>query len=391
VTNQKVVARTSLKKYRVILTAKSGARLPEKVRLDLNFTELNSENSRVIVENILEKDPTGVLVPIGLRYVVEITASSLDDALTKGTALSDGVTSFVSLSARLGLPVARQELIYEITPGISDREFLQLFHDLRVDLPKKSIDPAFLITSVERAIDEKDERKRDRISRAVRWYRKGAVSTDVFDRFISYWTGLEALNPLLQDTFRVTDPSQATGPTVTGIRAFMQKFYSVDLYRRAHVLRVDLVHSTKPLGTLTSEATNLEIPIGEALRRSIYFLLGSDVQQDGEGQTRSATIPMTMVLVGTIHGTDPNELGPPGEQPHLEVAGHDVIGTIVGDSKIERTITSNFTVRAREGVSISITGWRLYGPTGATGELHNVKVSRKGQDGTPKPSSESAP
>jgi hypothetical protein len=369
---------TPVNRYRVILNS-SGARLPEKVRLDLNFQEPNSADTRAMIENRLEKGPEDVLVPVGLRYMVEVSAIALDEALSKAIALSDGITSFISLSERLGLPPPLQEIAYDISPGINERAFLQLFHNLPVDLPRKAIDPEFLMFSLRKVIEEKDERRRDRISRGVRWYRKGALSIDVFDKFISYWTGLEALNPLLQNEVNSADQAEDTIQTVSGIKAFMQKFYPGDLYKRAHELRVELIHSTKPLVALTSEASSLEVVMGEVLRRSIYFLLGSEIQQGDEVEARSATAPaVTMGFEGIIHGTQPNELGPPGEQPHLEVTRHEVISTKVEDPKIERTVTSTFTARTREGVSITLFGWRLYGPKGATGELHAVKVTPEG-------------
>jgi len=371
----------SAKRYRAILTAKPGTKLPNKVKLELNFPEPEGDHSKVMVENILEIDPTGIAVPSGLRFIVEVSASSLDSALGKAASLADGVASYTSISVRVGLPVVRQELVYEITPDIHDREFLQLFHELPADLPQKSANPELVVALMEKAIEENDERKRERITRAVRWYRKGAVSSDVLDRFISYWTGFEALNPILQDVFSVNDQPQSS-PTISGIRAFLQKSYPGDLYKRAHELRVELVHSTKPLSTLTGEAASLEAQIGEALRRSIHYLLGLETEQQATDETPSASIPVTMAFVGTIHGDDPDALGPVGEHPRLEVAHHDVVGTTIEGTKIERTVTSTFNSKTREGVTFSIGEWRLYGPAGATGKLKDVRVTPK--DGRPK-------
>lgn len=83
-------------------------------------------------------------------------------------------------------------------------------------------------------IDKQSELERpfaEHVARATRWYRLGAMVTDIFDQFSCFWIGLEALNPLLQQKLSVKDDpvvclkckhGWTATPTVSGIRAFVQ-------------------------------------------------------------------------------------------------------------------------------------------------------------------------
>lgn len=119
------------RQFLVVLKVKPASRIHEHGKIVLNFPEPN-ETIVVTVTNIFEKDPIGNEIPVGLSLEVKVKALNIDQAIAKAKGIADGVTSFASLCSGLGMPIVSEELAYETTPGVSDRAFLQFFHDLPV-------------------------------------------------------------------------------------------------------------------------------------------------------------------------------------------------------------------------------------------------------------------
>ena len=101
----------------------------------------------------------------------------------------------------------------------------------------------------------------ERVARAVRWYRLGTGTTDIFDRFNAYWIGLESLNKPLQEALEVDDDPTTcphcqqpfiSTPTVSGIRHFISRYFADEpkLYKRMRDLRISIMHSKTGLDNL---------------------------------------------------------------------------------------------------------------------------------------------
>jgi hypothetical protein len=342
----------------VVLTVKPGSRLHERGKLVFNFPE-PTETTIVTMTNIFDKDPAGNEIPVGLTLEVKVNAQNIDEAIIKAKGIGDGVTSFASLCSGLGMPTVREELAYETTPGASDRSLLQFFHDVPVSPSRREIDHIAMISMMDKAINLSNSDKKDRVVRAIRWYRRGSLAIDALEKFTWYWTGLEALNPLLQDTFHVT----VTTPRASGIRAAVHNLLQEGktLYPRMRDLRNGLVHSGSDLKTMTPDALALHNVTREVLLRAILLVLDVSVTEKFLRDTISSEPPLIAAVVATLHGLDPSNLGPPGEHPHFELKSHEVKKTEVTDHGVTSTITTNLVVRVASGVTITSYAWRLYG------------------------------
>ena len=359
------------REFIVVHTVKPGSRLHERGKLVLNFPE-PAETITVTVTNICEKDPAGNEIPVGLTLEVKVNAQNIDEAITKAKGIADGVTSFVSLCSGLGMPIVREELAYEITPGVSDRSFLQFFHEIPVRPSRREIDHVAMIDIMDKVINLGDSDKKNRVLRAIRWYRRGALAVDALERFTWYWIGLETLNPLLQDTFNVSDdPTHCPKckhewvsiPTVSGIRAAVQEFMpdGRTLYTRMKDLRIGLIHGKTDLKTMMSEAVVLHNLTREVLVRAILLILGISPTESFLKDTLSAESPIVAAVVATLRGSDRSNLGPPGEHPHFELESHEVKKAELTDRGVTSTITTSLVARVANGVIITASGWRLYG------------------------------
>jgi hypothetical protein len=200
----------------------------------------------VIVVRELGEKTTETFVPTGLEFRADVKALSIEEALSRGASLADGVSSFITLVSGVGMPTIRPMLCYELTEGRTEREFRQFLDDVTFLNPsKKALPHEELLDRIDRFYKIQEPELSERIARAIRWYRWGTGSTDPYDRFVAYWIGLEALNVNLQDRLKVED-DKATCPncdyswvatkTVSGIRTFLTLFFDDGAHLSVHVV-----------------------------------------------------------------------------------------------------------------------------------------------------------
>ena len=168
------------RKYCVVLKARSSIRL--NGRGEIKFEQGNN----VILcryMDILAKDQHGTDLHVGIQAEIELNASSLDEAVRKGGEIGDVFLTFMSFTARAGVEPLQPHLAYDITPGVADREFVQFIYN--IDLPvvaKRALEGDRFRKLLETI--QKSEYKQ-RIGRAMRWYRKSLLEHDVLNKFMN--------------------------------------------------------------------------------------------------------------------------------------------------------------------------------------------------------------
>lgn len=316
-----------MKEYTVVFSLKPAVKLPSALEnIILNFE--SEKDPRKIVISKIEENVTGASIQSGLLFRVFIRAENLKEAVNEAKSFADGIVSFITLVTGIGLDIPLEELAYEITPTVEEREFIQFFHDpLHMTVSRRTLDHQLLTLLIDMTMKLKPD-DRERVGRAIQWYRIGSMTPNVFDKFNCFWIGLEALNPILQEKFSVgNDPIKCPKceyewvptPTVSGIRTFIQTNIPEgrELYRRFHNLRVDLVHSRKGLGTLRKEVVDLVPRISEVLFRAICFLLGIAEWDKIPYKGILEKVPLRIELEAVLVGGDPKSLGPEGRDSFL--------------------------------------------------------------------------
>ena len=360
-----------IREFMVVMNVKPGSRLHGSGKVELKFPE-PAETTTVMVTNIVERDPAGNEIPVGLALDVKVEARNTDEAIAKAKGIADGVTSFASLCSGFGMPIVREELAYEITAGVYDRSFLQFFHEVPVRPSRREIDHAAMIDIMQKTINLSDPDQKDRVIRAIRWYRRGSLATDVLEKFTWFWIGLEALNPLLQRIFDVSDdPTHCPNcrhewvstSTVSGIRAAVHKFLlnGETIYPRMKDLRIGLIHGKSELKNSVPEAVALHNATREVLVRAILLVLDVSPTEKFLRDTHSADSPLVAAVVATLHGADPSNLGPPSQHPHFQLKSHEIKKAEVTEKGVTATITTNLVACLGTGVTVTASGWRVYG------------------------------
>jgi hypothetical protein len=152
---------------------------------------------------------------------------------SKIPSLADGVASFITMVTGVGIPIPKPMICYEISETSKEHDFMQVFDNIGFNDPsRKRLSPDKLLEKMGAYYKLSDAPASRRITRAIRWYRLGTGTTDVFEKFNAYWIGLEALNPLLQTKLGVDDDKTTCSkcghewtptPTVSGMRVFAHR------------------------------------------------------------------------------------------------------------------------------------------------------------------------
>jgi hypothetical protein len=358
------------KAYTVVLHAKPATRIDRQV--EMGFPDVSMRTQPVKITG-LSQGVGKSSFPVGLEFRVQTYATSIEEAVEKGTKLADSVASFVTLVTGVGTPIVKPMLAYEITPGKAEREFLQFFDDIpTANIPRHLLATDSLTEPIGRLAKMTDAETAARVARAIRWYRFGTGTADVFDRFNAYWIGLEALNKPLQDNLgigddKVTCPNCSSSfvstPTVSGIREFINRYFADEpkLYRRMRDLRIDIMHSKKNLDSLLSECSYIAPRAGNVLLGAIFLFMGYERPWKQHSETVTSATPFRMALPAILISPSIEDAFPEGGgDPHFEDTH-----TFVGwkdrpDGKIDVTVTSSWkAVTGKAQVRVSTL--RIYG------------------------------
>jgi hypothetical protein len=290
-------------RYRVVHVVECPANPPP----DRLITVSDSIPSLQIVGQTEERH--GIRVPVGLRIVAELDAPTLDRAVDLAGQASMtlvGVVCFAT-GVRYGRPfpvLALQPL--EPTGSYFWRQY---FYGVIPMSASHSVPLDDLDLILMRLSELADQKTKERIALAVRWYTTGIGEVDLANRFLSYFIALEAIAPPLSGAFhksgelavcqtcgwmgiRGTTPTSAEKEKRTPHRAGMQHILSLvgndrELYGRLNRLRNDMFHGLRNLdqmvGAVQEGVPSLEVAVG----RGILTLLA-----DGAGHEMSAGEPL---------------------------------------------------------------------------------------------------
>jgi hypothetical protein len=375
-----------MKEYVVCLSLEPAVRFQPNIdNIILNFEE--PEKPKKIIISKIEKTLSGCNVQSGLHFRVFLKANNIKEAINEAKSFTDGIISFITLVTGVGLDIPIEKLAYEITKNVKERDFLQVLHDpLHLPISRRTLDHKLLTLLIDKII-KLEPSLRERVGRAIQWYRMGSMASNIFDKFNCYWIGLEALNPILQEKFSVGDDPvkcPACGhewihiPTVSGIRTFIQTKIpeGKKLYKRFHRLRVNLMHSKRALETLYGEATSLVPKIAEVLFRAICFILEVANWEKIPYKGILEKVPLRVELEAILVGGEPESLGPDGQDPFFEPK-HAILTFKTFPDKVTFETTSEFTAHLNLNVKWRPREIRIYGDKEVNASITRSEIQRK--------------
>ncbi len=364
--------------------------------MDLRFQKSQQTSPvRVMVDSLVELDGSGTPYQTGIRLLVEVTAGSREEALLEAGSFANAVLSTLAFVSGVGVPVARPQSVLQLEEEPSGYAFTQFF-DLNAPQPSRGDASSAVVI---RAFDGMHTLAPDRFSRvgrALQELRSGQGETDVVDRFLHYWMGLEALNPLFAADLRAeseTTRCRACGAenrveSSNGVRAFFEARVTdgLTMYRRMRSIRVLLAHGLRGIDdNIVAEARELSPVARQALRLAIasFVSLPADSLKE-TGIPISNVVPVRGMISGHLRGAGPEQLGPHGGEPHFDVENKVLTIETKPDGGINVTFQTILDARLGEDVSATMNVWGVSGEDiTITGGTFEKRDSRSPQPGPP--------
>ena len=312
----------------------------ERGKFEVLIPSSDGFNSEIVIRDQKEESTDGTIFHRGLKAKIDISGDNIESASEQVRDQLQAILSMATFQSNATVKDIYLELGYEITPDSETTEFLQVEY-WKGDLLKKkrSLDIQILSVLI-RKISQNQEK---RISRAGRWYRKGLMEEDPFDRFSSFWVGLENLNkplmtllgeePETRNCSSCSTPYEV--PIAKGIRAIFKKYSNNGLedFKLCRNLRVDLQHGTGDLSLALKQVGESAELCRKMLRIGIYLLLGLNKVEDfSEDQTPIYNIYYPRVEYRGHFKISPSELKQP---PLLTITSR----VEVGGTDDERTVS----------------------------------------------------
>lgn len=273
-----------MNKYLVLLSTKTSLHfMPDGAIYSFNINDSDISFYRIIDsrDKIISELDHGWIIE------VKLNEENIDKAIDRATELSEFFLSAFCFETGCEIYRSNIVLIYEITEVVEKRVFRQYFHNLASSSAIQVTFPS-LSEHVERIWSLETE-SRNRIYRAIRWFRKGIIGDDPLDQFLFFWHGLETLNSPLAKRFdceksiikEIERQCKACGQKYTdivttkgGIEALFDDIgIEEPIRKKINKMRNGITHGFKDLSELYLIAIELLPTIAEILHCGIAKVL----------------------------------------------------------------------------------------------------------------------
>lgn len=328
--------------------------------------------------------PTFRDIPIGLEMLGEVAANSIEEAWRIVLEQAEGIASIICFLTRVGMPNVELLCGWESTPKMTRGPFIQFYK-----LPIEPVSSRNLRrVGFEGIADRLESAKRkDRIARAMRWYRKGLNSVDSIDRFTYFWIGLENLNGPFIDRYNIRPEKascqcgEAYAPCAKcgaesyrqdprGVRYFISKRtkFNVETYEQMLRLRHDIVHGKESTAHLRQEAGRLAGLAEETIASGVRELLEFDDDVEVPENPISNAIAFTVRFDGIIQGPDlasVDEIFP----PHFVINDDQVDLSKNDEGKIVARVKQDLKLMINPSFQLEFVGAGIYGEGGGNSKI----------------------
>ena len=360
----------SRKCYRVLLFADSAIRIGKGVELQSTFISLDGTVECKFTDVIVHEYGIDVHKGIQSTVTVKTDNSDINKVIKIASGIADAFLTFASFCGAATVSPLKIYLAYDITPGISDREFVQFIYNIKLpSMAKRTL----LIERYQALIASLQNHKNmKRLGRAMRWYRKATLESDKLERFSNLWFGLESLNKPFIDKYNV-QPLTATCPecsfertisTAVGIRYFMTEYIDNGeaLYKKCIDIRNGLIHGYKELDSLENDVESLTLVIEEALAKGLLLLLEVPVEEHDKWIRASISYTALPYIkaVAILHEPVVEKLETSGSRPHF--AADHVIVTAKQEPDESTKYTVKSSLQPKFNCSYTPQYVELYGP-----------------------------
>lgn len=283
------------RQFHIVHISPCPARFPPNRAITIS---LSSMTVKIIGE--YQQDTAGVNVPSGIRTIVTLDASSLDEAIEEARNASMTYLALSCLAAGVPYSPPRPHATLEAIDKVGRYRYRQYFYNVYPISPTQPVPIDAFQTIYERLAGINDDTLRERLALAVRWYTVGLGQIDRVNQFLTYWIALEAIGRHLNTRFHTagvralcaTCQNQVGKDRDRG-HAGMQHILAMasgdaSLYQCLNDVRDRMFHGLKSLQELQAAVTGNISYLETAVARGILTLL----TPTGETRPTSANAPL---------------------------------------------------------------------------------------------------
>lgn len=266
----------------------------------------------------------------GLFFDVSLNAEDAKAAVVVAQRVLEQLESALAFVMAAGVSHSKPLIAFEREDGhVTALQYEQL---PVVAAVRRHLDPDRLRAFWDR-LQACDPAYRERVDRAIAWYRKGAFEDLLLDRFQSWWVALEALNPLIQAKYDLSTtgparpcPSCGTaipgGPVSSGVRFVIERAGGAQLWRAVSDARNDVVHARRQLGEVAGAMDTLLPQLSQIVREAVLDVL--DVPLDRRPQFTGSDLSVPREYQHRVgyrfRDLKPNDIPRGQDYPRLKLA-----------------------------------------------------------------------
>lgn len=221
--------------------------------------------------------------------------------------------------------------IYDATENLANRFFKQIFY---VSLPERNV------TQIDKEIFEevfnKFNKYQDaRITRAISWLRKGYLEQGSIDKFVAFWIGLESINELLCNFFKISEEdrkikcnkcgNEISSISSAGVKKLFIDTLNIEIRKFEEIrgARGKLLHGGGPIDNNFAEKIKEYIPVvKKALIKGIGMLLQLDneiIEKIIGQKSRLYNETIRLVIKAKLVNFNLPDLSEFGKQPKIDL------------------------------------------------------------------------
>jgi hypothetical protein len=303
----------------------------------------------------------------GLISDFYLLAETITDAEQKSKAIIETVLNFLDYSTSSASAPSLLVIAYDATDKLEYREYKQIIYKSLLERNIKVVNQKIFGEIFEAF----DKNQNPRIVRASSWLRKGLLEKNYIDKFIAYWTGLEAINDLLCNFFEISNKDRKwkcyCGRTIfpvssIGIKTLFLNEIKIEnrQFKKIRNARNDLIHGNVPLDNAFVEEIKQYCPIcREALIVGIGKLLGvrsESLEKIIKQKSTTYSEKMRFLFYANLKNFSPPKLEEFGKQPGFEITDDTILERVVDkQGKLDmkhglklKVVNANFDIKALE-------------------------------------------
>ena len=290
----------------------------------------------------------------GLRADFYIDTESLEKGEEKSKIFIENILNLIDFSTSSASSTPLFISIYDASLGLVEREYKQVFYQ-PISERNISVVDKDLFSDIFNAFNKNND---ERVVRAISWLRKGYLEQKHVDKFIAFWTGLESINELLGDYFkipaekRIIKCRKCGTPLYTitagGKRLFMDKV-KVDktIFTKIRSARGKLLHGGGPLDDNFVNELKKYIP---KVKKALLFGIGELLQMNDntieniiKKKSKAYTEKIRIIIKAKLTDFNPPDLSEFDKQPKLDLIENNLLKREVHiNGKLVLTINPKF-------------------------------------------------